>query len=54
VVSLPRVIKVADVVSILRVNGHNGFPVSLASSLLPFPFLFLFFIFYFSNDLAHF
>ncbi|KAL5849734.1 hypothetical protein ACOSQ3_007787 [Xanthoceras sorbifolium] len=27
VVSLPRVIKVADVVSILRSNKHNGFPV---------------------------
>ena len=51
-VSLPRVVKVADVVSILRGNGHNGFPVSLASSLLSFPFLFLFCNF--SNDLAHF
>ncbi|GAY42556.1 hypothetical protein CUMW_067830 [Citrus unshiu] len=27
VVSLPRIIKVADVVSILRTNKHNGFPV---------------------------
>lgn len=27
VVSLPRVVKVADVVSILRSNKHNGFPV---------------------------
>lgn len=27
VVSLPRVIKVADLVSILRCNKHNGFPV---------------------------
>ncbi|GAB4851112.1 hypothetical protein Ancab_030406 [Ancistrocladus abbreviatus] len=27
VVSLPRVVKVADVVSILRSNEHNGFPV---------------------------
>lgn len=31
-VSFPRVVKVADVVSILRSNKHNGFPVSLASS----------------------
>ncbi|GKV42765.1 hypothetical protein SLEP1_g50139 [Rubroshorea leprosula] len=27
VLSLPRVVKVADVVSILRTNKHNGFPV---------------------------
>ncbi|KAM7279097.1 hypothetical protein ACFE04_006231 [Oxalis oulophora] len=27
VVSLPRIVKVADVVSILRTNKHNGFPV---------------------------
>lgn len=27
VVSLPRIVKVADVVSILRANKHNGFPV---------------------------
>lgn len=33
VVYFPRVVKVADVVSILRSNKHNGFPVSLASSL---------------------
>lgn len=30
VVSFPRVVKVADVVSILRSNEHNGFPVSIA------------------------
>jgi hypothetical protein len=39
VVSLPRVVKVADVVSILRGNEHNGFPVSFASTLLLFLFL---------------
>lgn len=30
VISLPRVIRVADVASILRSNKHNGFPVSIA------------------------
>lgn len=37
VVSFPRVAKVADVVSILRSNKHNGFPVSVSSSFLPYP-----------------
>jgi len=30
VISLPRVIRVADVASILGSNKHNGFPVSIA------------------------
>lgn len=29
VISLPRVIRVADVASILGSNKHNGFPVSI-------------------------
>lgn len=32
VISLPRVIRVGDVASILGSNKHNGFPVSIAFS----------------------
>lgn len=38
VVSFPRVVKVADIVYILRSNKHNGFPVSTCTLLSIFFF----------------
>lgn len=42
VVYFPRVVKIADAVSILRSNKHNGFPVCELVSFFPSPDIFVF------------